>query len=87
MYEHLYSFRDIDEAFGRPKGTAFRSFKRIRSQLVEGQDYLYLSGEAHAATIQALRDSGRVYASTIHAVLFTEEGYRRVAEVLEDGHA
>ena len=77
------SFRQIDERNGVPKGTTFRIFKRRRPLLVEGEDYFYLPAEAHGETIDRLRNEGRIYPSTVHLVLITEGGYRK----LRAGHA
>lgn len=72
------SFRQIDEHSGVPKGTAFRAFKRGRHLLVEGEDYFYLAEDANAETIARLRDEGRIYPTTVHLVLITELGYRKL---------
>lgn len=74
------SFRQIDERHGVPKGTTFRIFKRRRDLLVEGDDYFYLPADAHGEMIDRLRDEGRIYPSTVHLVLITERGYRKLSE-------
>ena len=73
------SFRQIDERNGVPKGTTFRIFKRRRHLLVEGNDYFYLSAQAHGETIERLRHEGRIYPTTVHLVLITERGYRKLS--------
>ena len=72
------SFRQIDERNGVPKGTTFRIFKRRRDLLVEADDYFYLSADAYGDTIDRLRDEGRIYPTTVHLVLITERGYRKL---------
>lgn len=74
------SFRQIDERHGAPKGTTFRIFKRRRDLLVEGDDYFYLPADTHGEMIDRLRDEGRIYPSTVHLVLITERGYRKLSE-------
>lgn len=80
IYQGLacYSFRQLDELGGVPKGSSFRAFKRAGGQLVEGRDYFYLRAEDAAEWIASLRAEGRVYAGTHHLVLLTEPGRRRL---------
>jgi hypothetical protein len=85
-----YTFKEIDTRHGRPKGTAFRAFKRLAGELAEGVDFHHLDGQVDAERIAALRQAGRIYASTVNAVILTEQGYRRVNDYLQsapgDGH-
>ena len=74
------SFRQIDAMNGVPKGTAFRSFKRLRGELIEGRDYYYLPQHSHGAFIQSLRETGQIYHSTTHLVLITRSGYERLQQ-------
>ncbi|MBS3805326.1 MAG: hypothetical protein KGY54_12315 [Oleiphilaceae bacterium] len=69
------SFRQIDAVNGFAKGTAFRLFKRWRSELTEGCDYYYLPASSHGAFIESLKAEGKVYTRTIHLVLITRSGY------------
>ena len=78
------SLRQIDELNGEPKGTAFRRFKARRAWLAEGSDFFRLDAAAHAERIAELRAAGRIYASTVHLVLLTEPGYRRLLQPLPD---
>lgn len=78
----LLSFKDIDTLHRLPKGTAFRAFKRLSGQLVEGEHYYYLSAQTHRTEIEALRQAGRIYASTVNAVLLTEAGYNLLRQAL-----
>lgn len=82
--QDTYSLKEIDEARGVAKGTAFSAFKQIREALVEGRDFIYLSHESDAAEIEDLRRSGRIYESSMNAVLLTTEGRAAVAELLDD---
>ena len=63
------SFRELDARNNWAKGTAFRRFKAALPQLVEGQDFYRLDANADRARIESLRAAGRIYASTVHAVL------------------
>ena len=84
-----YTFKELDELHGCVKGTAFRAFKRAAGELVEGEDFLYLDGEARSAEVAALRAGGRLYRSSVHAVLITRSGYARlrdrIAALREEG--
>ncbi|MGH8402958.1 MAG: hypothetical protein ACRESO_06090, partial [Gammaproteobacteria bacterium] len=66
--ESLKSFKELDEAWAVPKGTAFRAFKRSLPVLVEQQDYIRLDARQHHTEIEALRAVGRVYASSVNVV-------------------
>ncbi|MEE4380180.1 MAG: hypothetical protein V2J55_22050 [Candidatus Competibacteraceae bacterium] len=76
------SFKEIDTLHQRPKGTAFRAFKRLIEQLREGEHYHYLAADSHRAEIEALRQQGRIYPSTINVVLMTEVGYQLLKQRL-----
>lgn len=80
--EPFFSFKDIDALLQRPKGAAFKAFKRLGGSLREGEHYYYLDAAVHGPTIEALRRAGRIYASTVHAVLLTEAGYHRLRRAL-----
>jgi len=80
--KRLLSFKEIDALHHCPKGTAFRAFKRLGARLTEGEHFYYLDAQHCSADIDALRQAGRIYASTINAVLVTAAGYRLIAEVL-----
>lgn len=77
-----YTFKEIDTRHGRPKGSAFRAFKRARETLREGIDYYHLDAARERERIEALRRAGRIYASSIHVVMLSESGYRRVRAFL-----
>lgn len=72
------TLKDLDRAGARPKGSAFRAFRSLLGELREGTDFVRLDGKRDAAAIAALKTEGRLYASSIHAVLLTEEAAARV---------
>ena len=74
------SFRQIDEMNGLRKGETFRIFKQARDRLDEGSDYYYLPASQYPDFIEQLRAEGRIYASTVHLVLITRDGYARLRE-------
>lgn len=53
------------------KGTAFRCFKAILGELTEGEDYCYLEATTKSSKIEALRKEGRIYATTVNAILLS----------------
>jgi predicted kinase len=63
------SFRELDARNNWTKGTAFRHFKAALPQLVEGQDFYLLDANVDREQIKSLRTAGRIYATTVHAVL------------------
>lgn len=81
--QRLLSFKEIDGLHQCAKGTAFRAFKRLGQRLTEGEHFCYLNAETHAAEIEALRQAGRIYTSTVNAVLLTKAGYAMLRQVLE----
>tara|TARA_R110000764_G_scaffold112761_3_gene199666 strand:- start:43454 stop:43726 length:273 start_codon:yes stop_codon:yes gene_type:complete len=73
------SLRQLDELNAVPKGTSFKAFKRCEAQLQQGHDYFYLPADEHKTLIDDLKASGQIYASTVHLVLLTREGYARMS--------
>jgi len=63
------SFRELDEAADRPKGSAFRAFKHLEPGLSEGRDFLLLRPGRDDAGIAELRAQDRVYRSSVNIVL------------------
>jgi hypothetical protein len=63
------TFRELDARNNWTKGVAFRRFKAALPKLVEGEDFQRLDADTERVQIQALRSCGRIYASTVHAVL------------------
>lgn len=60
---------ELDRRLGRPKGTAFRAFKRLEPRWAEGRDFRVLQPDRDGAEIAALRAAGRVYASSRTVIL------------------
>ncbi|MGQ0586176.1 MAG: hypothetical protein ACT4PK_03115 [Gammaproteobacteria bacterium] len=72
------TLRELDRALGRPKGTAFRAFRRLEASWREGHDFRVLQPERDAAEIEALRAAGRVYASSRTVILISEGAAARI---------
>lgn len=70
----LRSFRELDQQWKAPKGTAFRAFKRALPTLTEGRDFIHLSPMHDADSIASLRAAGRIYSSSVSVVLLTASG-------------
>lgn len=72
------SLRQLDELNCVAKGTSFKAFKRCETQLQQGQDYFYLPADEHKALIDELKAAGCIYATTVHLLLLTRDGYARI---------
>ena len=70
----LKTFKEVDELDHRPKGRAFRLFKQLLPQLMEGEHFHCCDSRNEPAAFAGLLQSGRLYASTVNAVLLTESG-------------
>ncbi|GAC1630268.1 MAG: hypothetical protein NVS9B10_22520 [Nevskia sp.] len=68
-YSAWRSLRELDEAAGLPKGSAFRAFKAALAGLSEGRDFIVLDHQTQAALAAALHAQGRLYRSSVHPVL------------------
>lgn len=79
-----WTLKEIDQSRDEPKGTAFRAFKELKEGMDEGSDFFYLSATEDAAEIETLRAAGRIYQTTINALLFTEAGMRMLQDFLDD---
>ncbi len=66
-----HTFRDIDTSLGLAKGAAFRAFKSLLPELSEGIDFAVLDPRAEATTIRTLRAEGRLYPSSVRAVVLS----------------
>lgn len=82
-YADAWTLKEIDQRRAAPKGTAFRAFKRLKNDFIEGHDFFYLSANEDAESIESLRRSGRIYASTIHALLFPQASYQAIVKHLD----
>lgn len=65
------TFRELDEALGMPKGSAFRCFKKHLSALVENHDFQVLYAEHDEQVIFELKQAGRAYAQSHNLVLLS----------------
>lgn len=74
----LTSLKELDSAWTVRKGAAFRSFKRMLPDLVEGRDFIYMNAERDHAEIEHLRASQRIYASSINVVMLTVSGVHKL---------
>lgn len=72
------SFRDLDQLWAAPKGTAFRAFKRVLPSLVEHQDFIRLDAKHDHTEIENLRVAGRIYTGSVHVVLLSAIGVSRL---------
>ena len=85
MNTEACTLREIDERLGRPKGSAFRAFKRQRPALQEGIDFIVLSPRTSRIEIEQLRAAGRIYKSSINVIVLSESGFEWVrAQVEQD---
>lgn len=71
MTEGWRGLRSIDQALGLPKGSAFRAFKLFAGNWREGQDFRVLDHALDLDTINQLKLSHEVYASSIKAVILS----------------
>jgi hypothetical protein len=71
MADGWRTLRELDAALQRPKGTAFRAFKRLVETLQEGRDFRVLRRDRDGEEIQHLRTAARIYASSINVVLLS----------------
>jgi hypothetical protein len=76
------TFRELDEAEGRPKGSAFRCFKRLNETWMEGRDFVLLPTQQHTEEIRRLKEAGRLYGSTVNAVLLAPHAARSIRDAL-----
>ncbi len=81
--DKTWSLKEIDQARGNAKGCAFLAFKQLKDSFDEGRDYFYLSANADAREIEKLRAAGRIYATTVNAILLTEAGYTAISDYLD----
>ena len=81
--EKTWSLKEIDQQRGDKKGTAFLAYKQLKDSFDEGRDYYYLSASQDAREIEQLRQAGRIYESTVNAILLTEGGYSAVLDYLD----
>jgi hypothetical protein len=78
----LVTLRELDERLARPKGTSFRAFKRLLPELAEDTDYWVLNPREHAPALARLREQGRLYPSSVNAILLSRAAAERLLTVL-----
>lgn len=83
-YLHWHSFRELDQAGGVPKGSAFRVFKHIEQDLEESRDYVLLRSQDQRDLIESLRSSQRIYASSVNVVLLSTATERLILKQLQN---
>jgi hypothetical protein len=81
-YPDWVGLREIDRRAGTGKGTAFRAFKALAPNLIEGTDYRVLDPHRDREVIDTLRHAGRIYASSVRVVLLAPAAALRLTEVL-----
>ena len=77
--QRVVTFRDIDEAHGRPSGTAKRNFRQNRKRFVEGEDYCLITREninGRNSPIRSIPPKG--------VTVLTESGYLMVVKSFTD---
>lgn len=74
----VMTFRTLDQRRATVKGTTFRAFKQTLDQLHEGKDHWRLDSRDDAAAIARLKETGKVYPSSIHVVLLGETAVARI---------
>lgn len=78
----LKTFRQIDELHHCVKGSAFRVFKQQQAQWREGEHFYCVDSRTEPVLFEQLQRSGRLYDSTVNAVLITEVAYQIMAQIL-----
>ena len=81
------TFRELDEAHGRARGTAFRAFKALGARLVEGRDFHCCDSRVDELLFQVLHDSGRLHPGTVNGVLLGPAAQAAIAALLSSPEA
>lgn len=76
------SLRSLDLAAGLPKGSAFRAFKQLADELIEGQDFRVLHHQHDATEIAQLRQTQGIYSNSVNVLLLSPAAAQRVATAL-----
>lgn len=79
---HWRTLREIDAALALPKGSAFRALKRLVPPPAGPDELRQLRHGDDDAGIAALRAAGRLYASSVHALLVSPETEARIVAAL-----
>jgi hypothetical protein len=80
----LLTFREMDQRHGRAKGDAFRAFKALAAQLVEGQDFHCCDSRLDGEEFDLLEASKRLYPGTVNGVLLAPSAQAAIAARLEN---
>lgn len=81
-YSGWLSMRELDEAAGLPKGSAFRAFKALAGDLAEGTDYVVLDHRTAEGLAASKTVQGRLYRSSIAPVLLSAAAAARVRSAM-----
>jgi hypothetical protein len=81
------TLRQLDEWNALPKGTVFRHFKAALGELLEGKDFFRIDGHIEREWVDDLRLQGRLYPSSVHAILLTGSGYQQLIRLNRSDHA
>ncbi|WP_293391521.1 hypothetical protein [Nevskia sp.] len=81
-YSGWLSMRELDEAAGLPKGSAFRAFKSLAGDLAEGTDYVVLDHRTAEGLAASMTVQGRLYRSSIAPVLLSATTAARVQSMM-----
>ena len=82
LYSNYSSLKELDDALGAKKGTAFRCVKKELSRLKEGGDFVVLDASQYVEIIGTLRDQGRIYFSTVNLVLLSTVGRKKLFDAM-----
>lgn len=77
-YAGWRTMRELDEATGLTKGAAFRAFKALLGDLVEGRDFVVLDHQTAQALAARLIAEDRLYRSSVNPVLLAPLAAARV---------
>ena len=77
-YAGWRTMRELDEAAGLTKGAAFRAFKALLGDLVEGRDFVVLDHQTAQALAARLIAEDRLYRSSVNPVLLAPLAAARV---------
>lgn len=77
------TFKHLDLAYSVTKGSAFRAFKRLLPDLVEGVDFQCLDATLDAPRIEELKRRGWVYPTSRNVVVLSSAGRAAVEHELE----
>ncbi|WP_295679470.1 hypothetical protein [uncultured Nevskia sp.] len=81
-YSGWLSMRELDEAAGLAKGSAFRAFKSMAGDLAEGTDYVVLDHRTAEGLAASMTVQGRLYRSSIAPVLLSAATAARVRSLM-----